>query len=192
MPLPPDNRDPLTGAVTEAALLRFAEAVLELMDRQGPPVGLLRLEIDGLAAIGTHLGLPVQEAVLLGTADRLHEYVRRQDLVGRVGDGFGICMPDLRPAEARAVAERLRRIMAGTPLPTPGGALGITCSIGFALAHAPGAHAPGPHAPSAGSPATGAAALLQAAHLALEAAQRSGGDCVADAESGAADPSGQG
>ena len=164
MPLQPDNRDPLTGAVTGAALLRFVEAVLELADRRGPPVGLLRLDIDGLPAIGAHLGAGAREAVLLGTADRLHEHVRGQDLVGRLGDGFGICMPDLRPAEARGVAERLRRIMAGTPLPTPCGALAITCSIGFALAR--------------GGPGPGAPALLRAADLGLEAALRSGGDCV--------------
>lgn len=170
MPLQPDNRDPLTGAVTEAALLRFAEAVLELADRQGPPVGLLRLSVDGLTEIGALLGDGAWEAVLLGTADRLHEHVRGQDLVGRVGDGFGVCMPDLRPAEARGAAERLRRTMAGTPLPTPGGALGITCSIGFALTLGPG---------------QGATALLRAADLALEAAQRAGGDCVHAAAGGA-------
>ena len=177
MLLQPDNRDPLTGAVTEAALLRFLEAVLELADRQGPPVGLLRLEIDGLAEIGTHLGNQAQEAVLLGVADRLHENVRGQDLVGRAGEGFGICMPDLRPTEARGVAERLRRSMAGAPLPTPGGELGITCSIGFALAD---------------DPRPGAPALLRAACLALEAAQRSGGDCVAAAAGPEDHPSRQG
>ena len=161
--LQPDNRDPLTGAVTEAALIRFVEAVLEISDGQGPAVGLLRVAVDGLPDIAAELGCPTAEAVLLGTADRLHENVRNQDLVGRVGAGFGICMPDLLPAEARRVAERLRRTLAGAPLPTPGGALGITCSIGFALAF---------------ESTTRAATLLEAACLALEAAQRSGGDCV--------------
>lgn len=161
--LEPDNRDPLTGAVTEAALLRFTEAVLELAERQGPPVGFLQIAIDGLPEIGTHLGQPAAEAVLLGAADRLHEHVRGHDLVGRVCAGFGVCMPDLLPSQAQGVAERLRRVMAGAPLPTPGGDLGITCSIGLALAHGPGIEA---------------AALMARAQQALERALRAGGDCV--------------
>lgn len=159
----PANRDALTGAANEAGLLRFMAAVLDLMDRQGPPVGFLHLAVDGFGDIVAHLGEAAGNALLLGVADRLHEGVRTQDLVGRIGDGFGICMPDLLPAQARGAAERLRRAIAAAPLPTPAGELGITCSIGIALAHGSG---------------LAATALMAEARGALRAAQRSGGDRI--------------
>ena len=57
--LQPDNRDPLTGAAGESTLLRFTEAVLDLVDPQGLSVGFLLIEIDGLQEIGTRLGAPL-------------------------------------------------------------------------------------------------------------------------------------
>jgi diguanylate cyclase (GGDEF)-like protein len=158
------NRDALTGAANEAGLLRFLTAVLNMMDRQGPPVGFLRVAIDGFEDIASHLGEAAGDALLLGVADRLHEGVRTQDLVGRLGDGFGICMPDVLPAQARGAAERLRRAMAAAPLATSAGDLGITCSIGIALAHGSGLTV---------------AALVAEAQGALRTAQRSGGDRIA-------------
>ncbi len=83
--------------------------------------------------------------------------------MGRVADGFGICMPDLLPAQARGAGERLRRRLAEAPLPTPSGDLGITCSIGLSLGAAP---------------ALGPAELMERARLALEEAQRAGGNRV--------------
>lgn len=165
--LQPDNRDPLTGAATEAALLRFTEAVLEIADPHGPPIGFLLIDIDGLGRIGTEFGAKVEDALLLGAADRLHEGVRDHDLVGRAWRGFGICMPDLPPGQARGVAERLRRRLAGAPLPTPAGDLRITCSIGLAFGHGPDLRAP---------------ALLARAQQAAEEARLAGGDCVVAAE----------
>ena len=159
----PTSRDALTGAANEAGLLRFMAAVLDLMDSQGPPVGFLHLAIDGFGGIVAQHGEAAGNALLLGVADRLHEGVRTQDLVGRIGDGFGICMPDLLPSQARGAAERLRRAMAAAAVPTPAGELGITCSIGIALTHGSG---------------LAAATLLVEARDALRVAQRSGGDRI--------------
>lgn len=163
----PTNQDALTGAANEAGLLRFMVAVLDLMDRQGPPVGFLHVAIDGFGDIAAHLGEAAGNALLLGVADRLHEGVRTQDLVGRIGDGYGICMPDLLPAQARGAAERLRRSLSATPLPTPAGDLCITCSVGIKLAHGNGLPA---------------SALMAEAERALRRAQHSGGDRIVAAE----------
>ena len=129
------HRDPLTGAVTEPALLRFLEAVLGMTEANGPRVGMLCLEIDGLGALAAHHGLIVRNAVLLGIADRMHEKVRIQDLVGRVDDGFGICLAEIFPAQAVSAAERLARAVRRAPIPTPVGALPLTCSIGLVLSN---------------------------------------------------------
>ncbi|RYI99914.1 MAG: GGDEF domain-containing protein [Acetobacteraceae bacterium] len=160
------HRDPLTGAVTEPALLRFLEAVLGMTETNGPRVGMLCLEIDGLEALEVHHGLVVRNAVLLGVADRMHEKVRIQDLVGRVDSGFGICLAEIFPAQALNAAERLARAVRRSPIPTPVGALPLTCSIGLVL--------------SSGAGETGPELLAQARML-RDAARKAGGDGVMSA-----------
>lgn len=159
----PGSRDRLTGAANEAALARYTAAALELAGSQGPPVCFLQVDVDGLAGIHQEFGAAVCDAVLLGVADNLHEAVRASDLVGRSADGFGVCMPELTPAQARGAAQRLRhRILAG-PVATARGELNVTCSIGVAL--------------STGAEDT-AEALIGRARRARRAAQCEGGDRV--------------
>jgi GGDEF domain-containing protein len=71
--------------------------------------------------------------VLLGVADCLSEGIRGHDLAGRSADGFGICMPELTAAQARAAAQRLRLRVLAHPVATARGRLNVTVSIGFAL-----------------------------------------------------------
>jgi two-component system cell cycle response regulator len=158
-----DNRDPLTGVATEAALTRFTAAALEASAGMGPPVCFVQIDVDGLAGMHAEFGAAVCDAVLLGVADCLHEGVRGHDLVGRSANGFGICMPELTPAQARGAAQRLRLRILGNPVPTARGALNVTCSIGFALS---------------ADPAAGAATLIGRARQARHAAQCEGGDRV--------------
>lgn len=164
------HRDPVTGAATEASLLRFIEAVLAMAEPVGPQVGLLCLEIDGLDRLPGHhgdaLGALVRDAVLLGVADRLHEQVRGQDLVGRLDDGFGICLADIFPVQAQGAAERLLRVMRHLPVPTPVGAVPLTCSIGLALSR---------------GGAEDTAALVNRARALRQAARRGGGDGIVTA-----------
>jgi diguanylate cyclase (GGDEF)-like protein len=157
------HRDPVTGAVTEEALLHFLDAVLGMAEPVGPQVGMLCLGIDGLEGITARHGTAVRDAALLGVADRMHERIRVQDLVGRVDGGFGICLADIFPAQAVAAAGRLLRAIRGTPVPTPIGALALTCSIGLVLSRGGADQAP---------------ALLDRARSLREAARRAGGDGV--------------
>jgi two-component system cell cycle response regulator len=155
------HRDPVTGAVTAEALLRFLDAVLGIAEPVGPQVGLVCLDIDALEALAAGHGAAVRDAALLGVADRMHEHIRTQDLIGRLDDGFGLCLADVFPAQAIAAAERLRRVVAALPVPTPVGAIPLTCSVGLVL--------------SRGGPEQ-AAALLERARAARDAARRAGGD----------------
>ena len=129
-----ENRDRLTGVATEAALVRFAGAALENAAPYGPPVCFIQIDVDGLSDIREEFGATVCDAVLLRAADCLGEGIRGNDLVGRSGGvGFGICMPELTAAQARAAAQRLRLRILANPVATGKGGLNVTCSIGFAL-----------------------------------------------------------
>ena len=157
------HRDPVTGAVTEQSLLRFLDAVLGMAEPIGPQIGMLCLEIDGLDRLEAHHGPVVRDAVLLGIADRMHERIRTQDLVGRVDRGFGVCLADIFPVQAMGAADRLLRAIRRQPVPTPVGALPLTCSIGLVL--------------SRGGPEQGPA-MLERARALRDAARRGGGDSV--------------
>ncbi len=158
-----DNRDRLTGVATEAALTRFAAAALELAAPHGPPVCFIQVDVDGLAGIHQEAGAAVCDAVLLGVADCLHEGIRGHDLLGRSADGFGICLPELTAAQARAAAERLRLRILANPVATGRGGLNVTCSIGVALST---------------DAASGVEYLIGRAREARHAAQCEGGDRV--------------
>jgi diguanylate cyclase (GGDEF)-like protein len=132
-----DQKDPLTGAATEVSLYRFLEAVLGMTEAGGPLVGLLCLEVDGLEVLRARHGQATADAVLLGIADRLQEAIRGHDLVGRMGAGFAICLAEIFPAQAAAAAERLRAVIADSPVPTPAGAQPVSCSIGMAIGRDP-------------------------------------------------------
>ena len=158
-----EKRDRLTGVATEAELFRFAAAALHARAIGSPPVCFLQLDVDGLAGLHEEHGAAVCDAVLLGVADCLNEGIRADDLVGRSAEGFGICMVNLTPAQARAASQRLRYRVLVTPVATGQGALNFTYSIGFAL--------------SADAEA-GADLLIGRARNARHAAQCGGGDRV--------------
>jgi diguanylate cyclase (GGDEF)-like protein len=158
-----DQRDPLTGTATQAAMQRFLEAALDLSEPQGPRVALLAIGIDGLGGLASRHGPEVADAALLGVADRLRNGLRAHDLVGRLPDGFCICIPEALTAQARCTAERLQRLLEATPLATPQGPVTLRCSLGLALGHGPGSSADD---------------LMTRARAALAAAQEAGGSRI--------------
>jgi len=161
----PSQRDGLTGTASMQALLRFADAALELQAPDGPRVALLCVDVEELGVINRKYGLSVGDAVLLGVADLLREGLRGNDLVGRWGGGFAICLPEVFGTAAAGAAERLRRSILDTALPTPIGRLPVSASLGLALA----------------APGERAAALFQRARDAALAAKQAGGGQVRQA-----------
>ena len=86
--------------------------------------------------------------------------------MGRVDSRFGICLAEIFPAQALNAAERLAQAVRRSPIPTPVGALPLTCSIGLVL--------------SSGAGETGPELLAQARML-RDAARKAGGDGVMSA-----------
>ena len=79
------------------------------------------------------------------------------------GEEFAVLLPGARPAEASEIAERLRAAFAGIPVPTQGGPVAVTISVGGAILSAGG---------------DSFEALLKRADLALYEAKRGGRDRV--------------
>jgi diguanylate cyclase (GGDEF)-like protein/PAS domain S-box-containing protein len=120
--------DPLTGlanqrVVRERLDLLFAEGV------RGRAFAVLMIDIDHWKRLGDTWGGPAADRVLETAAKLLWRNIRKTDLVGRYGaDEFCVLLPDIKPAPAVALAEKLRRTLGRITDPCPVTAtFGVCC-----------------------------------------------------------------
>ena len=155
--------DGLTGLPNRR---HFFEVGLAAAAAVGPDAVLaaLLLDIDHFKSINDSFGHPVGDEVLRELASRCRGLLRANDLMARIGgEEFAVLLPGARPAEASEIAERLRAAFAGIPVPTQGGPVAVTISVGGAILSAGG---------------DSFEALLKRADLALYEAKRGGRDRV--------------
>jgi len=87
-------------------------------------------DLDHFKAYNDTYGHLAGDAALVAVAEALRGELRSQDLVGRFGgEEFCVFLPDTPPQVAGAVAERLRRAVAGCVLPAAGSH--ATISVGL-------------------------------------------------------------
>jgi len=130
----------LTDGLTQVAnRRRFDEKLLAEWNRalrHCQELGLLLLDIDHFKRVNDDLGHLAGDDCLVALASILRDEVQRSgDLVARYGgEEFVVLLPATSAAGAQKLAERLRQVVAGTPisvddLPEP---LHLTVSIGVA------------------------------------------------------------
>jgi diguanylate cyclase (GGDEF)-like protein len=101
--------------------------------RGGQGLAVLLADLDHFKAVNDAHGHLVGDEVLAATARAMVEPVRKSDLVGRFGgEEFCLLLHDVSPAEARAVAERLRQGVGSLAFGPEG--LRVTVSVGLAVA----------------------------------------------------------
>jgi diguanylate cyclase (GGDEF)-like protein len=124
--------DGLTGLFNHTA----AKSRLKTMVSQIAPHGSLTvgmIDIDHFKAVNDTFGHPVGDQVIRGLAWLLKGRLRSSDLIGRYGgEEFLIALPDVSPAQAWSVIDRIRRDFAALPHAHPGGALYASFSAGIA------------------------------------------------------------
>jgi len=127
--------DPLTGTANRRRFLDAARAEAIRFRRYERPFSLLMLDIDHFKAVNDTYGHAAGDQVLIETARRCGGALRTGDVFGRLGgEEFAALLPETGAEEARVLAERLRRAVAGIEVPAPGGAIRVTISIGVAEA----------------------------------------------------------
>lgn len=124
--------DPLTGAHNRRYFEHQLQRDYKRARRGGGPLSLLMLDIDHFKRINDQFGHAAGDAVLQDTVRRIGECLPREtDWCARVGgEEFIIVLGDTPLAGAAQVAERIRKTIAGVPVPTAAGAIGVTASIG--------------------------------------------------------------
>src|SRR5690606_34393621 len=75
--------DPLTGLANRSLLMERLAAALAVPD--GPPVGVLLLDLDGFKEVNDTHGHAAGDRVLVAVAQRLRACMRAGDTAGRLG-----------------------------------------------------------------------------------------------------------
>lgn len=133
--------DPLTGVPNRRHFEeRSAEIIAARQAGSGHGVAVLMIDVDHFKRINDSHGHPAGDEVLKIVARRCREALRDRDLFARFGgEEFIALLPTMSEEEVPAIAERLRRAIADSPIYVGELAIPITASIGAAMGEAVGA-----------------------------------------------------
>ena len=127
--------DPLTGLGNRRYFDRTVEPFFEELETKSTPFSIMVFDIDHFKRVNDILGHDMGDQILKEVAARLVTNMRSVDVVARYGgEEFMIAMPNTKVDEALIAADRVRSLIAGTPIFVDGEALQITTSVGVAQA----------------------------------------------------------
>ena len=123
--------DPLTRLWNRRGASVLLKSALDTADQRGTPLSLALLDLDNFKRINDTYGHQVGDEVLRKLGGRLISAVRGEDAICRIGgDEFLILMTDTDAAAAGRTAERVRRMVTDTAIPTREGMLPMSVSVG--------------------------------------------------------------
>lgn len=121
------NRDRLT----DAASRDFFFSHVENEETKGV---VLMVDVDHFKAVNDTYGHGTGDKALVEVASTLRRNTKREDIVCRFGgEEFVVYLADRTAHEGMIVAERLRELVANTPVLASGGTIRLTISIGGAI-----------------------------------------------------------
>ncbi|MDP2310862.1 MAG: diguanylate cyclase [Pseudomonadota bacterium] len=127
------THDGLTGLLNRTAMLEGLRIEASALARRGGSLAVAMLDLDHFKQINDTLGHGAGDLVLQETARRLTWSLRPYDRIGRMGgEEFLVIMPDCDAAGAAAVAERVRALIAESPVMVGQKAVPVSTSIGVA------------------------------------------------------------
>ncbi|MBU3719830.1 MAG: GGDEF domain-containing protein [Burkholderiaceae bacterium] len=100
--------DPVSGALSRAALDRLLAELSTPNDQSKAALALIMIDIDGFKTINDHHGHPAGDAVLRACAARWRAMLRKSDWLCRYGgDEFCVLLPGTELHQAKVVAHKL-------------------------------------------------------------------------------------
>jgi diguanylate cyclase (GGDEF)-like protein len=160
------THDHLTGHLNRGETLQQLDRELARAKREETEVGVAMIDVDFFKRVNDTHGHGAGDEVLREVARRLKSALRSYDVLGRIGgEEFVAVVPACGPEDLTSVGERLRSVVASTPVVVNEDlVLPVTVSVGLA-------------ASVKGEEATGDK-LLMVADAALYRAKRDGRDRV--------------
>ena len=130
------DHDGLTSALNRNAFRRQVDGILQEQTAAGLPVALLMLDLDHFKQVNDTHGHHAGDSVLVAFAQLVSRHLRASDCFGRLGgEEFAVLLPNCKPADAQAIAERIRRSFADTILPLADGS-SVSATVSIGVAHA--------------------------------------------------------
>lgn len=127
--------DSLTRLHNRRYFLERAEAEFERSRRYDRPLSIFLLDADNFKAINDNYGHETGDQVLRALAAVCRHNLRQLDVIGRYGgEEFVVLLPETSLPKALEVAERLRAGVAEHKVESAVGEIGMSVSIGVALA----------------------------------------------------------
>ena len=132
--------DYLTGIYNRRAIEELATRVISAARRHDFPLALMIVDIDHFKRVNDEYGHACGDKALIESVGRMHEILRAEDLLGRLGgEEFVVVMPRISHEQAVAAAERLRERFAERPMRLHDGErdieLQLTLSVGVVVLH---------------------------------------------------------
>lgn len=130
--------DPLTGIANRQAVLTRVDDELTRAARYRSSLSVLLVDLDHFKRLNDAYGHEAGDVVLRHVGQLLAKNVRAVDLAGRYGgEEFLVVLPETDPDAAAALAEKLRRVVAGSEVRLPGGE-SVTVTLSAGVAGGPG------------------------------------------------------
>lgn len=130
-------RDGLTGLANRRHFMMALERELDRVARTGEGAAVLLVDIDHFKQVNDTHGHLAGDRVLQAVSAALLEGLRPMDLAARTGgEEFAVVLPNVSPASARSIAERLRERIGAASVALDAGAICVTASVGGAIAPA--------------------------------------------------------
>ncbi len=125
--------DGLTGLYNSRYFFNLADFEFERSRRYSGNLSVLMLDIDWFKSVNDNYGHPVGDVALRQVAQLIMSTLRKADVVARYGgEEFVMLMPETDLTEAIQVAERVRKLIADSPVQVEKHTISITVSIGVA------------------------------------------------------------
>ena len=123
--------DPLTGMNNRQSMDQVAENEMLLAERSGEPLSMILFDIDHFKRINDDHGHQAGDRVLRTVAGHIDKVVRTGDTAFRFGgEEFLVLLPGANADQAFRVAERMRRVIAGTSVDLGDCEVRLTASFG--------------------------------------------------------------
>jgi diguanylate cyclase (GGDEF)-like protein len=125
--------DPLTKCFNRRYFFDLAEKEVERSRRYGHPLSVIILDADHFKSVNDTFGHQIGDQTLINLANFCQENIRKVDIFARYGgEEFVILMPETEYEDAHQTANRLRKLVAKTPMISGENEVRITISLGVA------------------------------------------------------------
>ena len=129
------TRDALTGVLNRRGILDQLASQFSRACRGRGQMALILIDVDHFKSVNDRFGHAVGDAVLKEIARRIDRDLRQYNHLGRLGgEEFLVVLSDDDSAHGPAIAERLRHLVAATPISFEGEEIPVTFSAGVVQA----------------------------------------------------------